>query len=146
MSRTITESNLSNFSNFYRKVIEVYDRVKADDLEIYPFIEWENMALIDIAFPVNRVGILVDGETIPEFDIRSVDSKLEAQKWAMEANGWSVFVVNFGEFKEGGVEYINDLRQNLKDVSSTSFLTVSRRTPSPSRRKATRTPFSEEGI
>lgn len=96
---------------------EVFDAIKAgSELDLYTLVEWENLGVVDIAFPVHRVGLLIDPYTDPDFDMRDKHPKLEVLEWALQKNGWSIFFVNLKKFKERGMPYVEELRKQLADV------------------------------
>ena len=97
-------------------MIEVYDAVKQDELDILSFVDWENLVNVDIAFPVHRVGLLVDSLTNPTVDEREFSPKLLGKKWAMEKNGWRITLVNYEAFKSSGTEYVAGIRSQLTEV------------------------------
>lgn len=99
----------------------MYNILQTTDLDLFMLIQWENLQVVDIAFPVHRVGVIIDTESNPGADPHSINKNIEAVKWAMEENGWNLVTVNYTEFKQGGAEYIEGLREQLIEVNIRFF-------------------------
>jgi hypothetical protein len=80
-------------------------------LDLFMLIQWENLQVVDISFPVHRVGMMVDTTSNPLVDSNSINRDLLGIKWAMEENGWKLITVNYEEYKQGGVDYVENLRK-----------------------------------
>lgn len=101
---------------------EIYNILSTTELDLFMLIQWENLQVVDIAFPVHRVGILIDTESTPFLDNDTVNKELQAMQWAMEENGWQLIMLNYTEFKQNGIEYVEDLRVQLEEVNRLKIL------------------------
>ena len=94
----------------------MYNVLQTTDLDLFMLIQWENLQVVDIAFPIHRVGVIVDTDSVPNVDISNINSDIQAMQWAMEENGWNLVTLNYVEFKQGGAEYIDEIKDQLTQV------------------------------
>lgn len=106
------------------RVSEVYNTLKAagSDLDIFTLIDWENTGIVDIAFPEHRVGIIIDSVSNPLTDRSSKTSFNQCLASVMRSNGWIILEVNYFEFSEGGIQFAEQLIDQLKQVTHPSPL------------------------
>lgn len=84
-------------------------------------IQWENLQVVDISFPVHRVGILVDTISSPYNDGQNINKDLQMIEWCMRENGWRLILINYEEFKQHGTDYIENIREQITKVSLRGF-------------------------
>lgn len=85
-------------------------------LNISPFVEWENLFVVDIAVLPQKVAVLKQGIVENFQDSYDIRPFFKLKKFILENNGWQVWILNWKEYLEQGEKKDDWFMQHFKEV------------------------------
>lgn len=109
-SRIAKPVNNEEFLDFLRVLQFKYH------LNIRPFLEWENLFIVDVAILPQKIAVLKQGVAENFQDSYDIRPFYKLKKFILENNGWQVWILNWKEYLEQGEKKDDWFMQNFKQV------------------------------